>query len=127
MKKPLKTFIINRKRWARAGINGSSMLLNEQKAMCCLGFLSKKLGTPTGVLRNCASPDDIDIYYEGKSPDEVYRRFKGLVKKSGVYRNTKTTNSLMNENDDTSIDEATRERKITSLFHRIGWHPKFVG
>lgn len=40
---PMKV-VIQRERWARGGINGTSSLLNELDCMCCLGFAAKQIG-----------------------------------------------------------------------------------
>lgn len=36
--------VIDRTKWARGGINGSSMLLNDEGNMCCLGFAAIAVG-----------------------------------------------------------------------------------
>ena len=43
----MKTVIIERKRWARGGLNGLPSLLNPDGNMCCLGFVAVSLGFAT--------------------------------------------------------------------------------
>lgn len=64
--KKLRKLVIDRSKWARFGrheqINGSSSLLNEYGAMCCLGFDCHFLHkVPKSKMKNIGLPSDRDL------------------------------------------------------------------
>lgn len=127
----MKTFIIKRSKWARGDKNGPSMLLNDAGAMCCLGFFSKKLGATKGQLFDVPAPHCLvrKLVDEGKS--KAGRKWKGLLRglvkgRLDYVEPTALAEDIMPTNDIASIDETSRERRLTEMFAKLGWKPKFI-
>jgi len=125
----MKTFTkkvrINRFKWRTGeeapGLHtgeGSTLLLNEEGFMCCLGFAAKQIGKISNekVMR-CGEPDGIGTVI---SP---------LTEKNGAgfICNTKFTEDCVTVNDDTKITRKQRERKLIRKFNAAGIDLEFFG
>lgn len=97
--------------------------------MCCLGFFALKQGLTRKEILHVGQPDG--VFTEKCLPAEraswVKRKFQGLViGKVTDPRATRVCNKLMRVNDDTYISDTERESKLTRLFAKIGWKPRFI-
>lgn len=114
-------FTINRENWA-TGSNGykyNNHLLNDDGSMCCLGFFCNRVArVPKEELINVFSPEGLnDIFFKKDS-------IKKLL--NDEYNNN-TCDSLMAENDSTTVSDKDRETRVSKLFKEIGYKVKFVG
>lgn len=127
----MKTFIIKRSKWARGGKNGSSQLLNEKGAMCCLGFFSRKLGATPKQIRDVPAPHCLvqKFIVDDNAPlaKKWKRLFKGLVVgKLNRLTRTNLADKMMPLNDNEEVSELEREKGLTKMFAKLGWKPKFI-
>lgn len=118
-------FRVNRKRWVRGDKNGHSSLLNDVNCMCCLGFLSKKVGYKTGEINGIGAPHSV-VYGTGKN-----KYPSGLVKKTinffGAPEATRQCRRIMTCNDSSEISDSVREARLKRLFATIGIEVEFYG
>lgn len=132
----IKSFTINRKRWLRGEGSEESCLLNTKTGkMCCLGFFAKQSKIPKNYIENVDTPCSARMLLNGtkvySSNCKVISRPAKSIKwntklLSGEFHSA-TGDTLMDVNDDEEISDEIREKKITSLFKRIGITVKFIG
>ena len=133
----IKEFTVNRKKWHRGKGCDTSCLLNPTSGkMCCLGFyalqsgLSKKniekMPTPNAV-RQRLNGEDVYSSMSFDCISEPAKPIKWKTKLISGKSNSATCGHLMEVNDNKDISDEVREKKITSLFKRIGIAVKFVG
>ncbi len=137
MANKLKTVRINRKKWARGNSETNNKLLLRSadvrqmgedliKAnrslregnMCCLGFACLALGASKSAIAGKAMPD------------EVYRKriLEGLVEHpSCPMSSTDFAQAAAEINDDRTITNQQRERKLTKLSRQHGFNFVFFG
>jgi len=112
----MKKLIIDRKKWRR-GFDDNTYLLSSS-GMCCLGF---------DAISEGFSELDIKEVYE---PAHLKIKIKGITKKSirsiGGLEHTNIAHCLMHANDNMDMAEEKREKKITSLFKKIGREVEFI-
>lgn len=121
-----KTITIDRSKWCRGGrfagdegINDTA-LLTPAKTMCCLGFFCHQSGVPKKDLLIIGTPEAI--------PAKHYKKVTALVDIDDNYPNDSPfSNAAMEINDNTRIDEKTRERKLKRLFAENDYRIVFVG
>lgn len=118
----MKTFIIKRSKWARGCMNGDSMMLNYQGNKCCLGFFAMSNGAKPDTLRN--QPGPRHVAEDHPKALKLRDRLSGLLLKRGG--NNRLCRQIMILNDDCAVKEGDRETKLTKMFAKIGWKPKFV-
>ena len=120
--KPLKTFTIKRSKWARGGKNGGSSLLNrEEGTMCCLGFFGKKNGATDEEIVGWGMPTTAVIYGAPKGA------FPGIVRRNNdECMMTQVGEKCIEVNDRGDISDDVRESRLTKLFAKIGWKPRFI-
>ena len=110
-------WIIKRSKWLRGVDSLQSRLLRDDGLMCCIGQVCSQLGVPDEKLFNitCAR----DIFTTGQSP---------LTHPTGDGTNTdKAWVRLAYEvNDDVSIIDSVRERKLEALAAENGHSFEFV-
>ena len=106
----MKKFTVRRKNWAR-GDHPGTKLLSGDGYMCCLGFAACQVSRiPKKRLLYCGEPN------------EVYRASSFLTESYGYdVMNNDLAAQAMAINDDTRMDDATRELRLKSLFrdHKI--------
>jgi len=150
--KDKKSFTIDRTKWVRGDIGGTSLLLNDRGNMCCLGHYSKACGIAENDLRGNCGPSDAllsNILNEnqlGKAWLANYRQSNIEIidwksKLFNIFRrnvhnddypfnfdadNTAICETLMHLNDDRNITEAEREEYIKKEFAKIGVKVKFI-
>jgi hypothetical protein len=125
----VKSFIVDRSKWYRGhGSNKSFLLVNsgEHKGqMCCLGMLCRANGfSPKDIM---AVRDPLGVVI--KLPENKQWNTRLIQKKKN---NVCTTNSnvceeMMHTNDDHSITDTVREKRLTKLFAEIDVKVKFEG
>lgn len=115
-KNPL-TVTVRRKRWLRGGRTVSALLDVDSNKMCCLGFAARAIGVPRKLITDVLTPAGVNDFLKG---------LNCVVGSGQIMGNTKTANALMEKNDDGTIGNDVREKKIASLGKRIGLKFKFV-
>ena len=109
-------FTVSRKTWLRgteATTLGKSYLLHpDNYKMCCLGFLARACGaTDRDILRH-HSPRSTDVNVISW-PEDIKPCVGSL---SGMVCNSILTDSIMNVNDDDTLDDNQRETELKRLF-----------
>jgi hypothetical protein len=122
----MKTLTISRKRWLpakdlkRESSNG--VLYRYDGKMCCLGFLARQCGAKVkDIVPNVAMPSRI---YKGLGlvwPDGLL-----LTSADGRLMDSALADQLARINDDPTLTQRSRERKIKVEFKEIGIAVKFV-
>lgn len=107
---------IQRSKWYRGKGGLFSKLVQHNGTMCCLGFLGRACGIPKKTMGGHSRPSDV-LKYLG-------RWQAGTLTEAGG--NSKVTQGLMNDNDEPSISDAVRERRLTKKFKAIGVDVEFV-
>ena len=113
----MKRFTVRRSTWVRGGEGGDAQLLNGQGNMCCLGFAICQISKciPIKQLKGAGYPD------------EVFKRESFLtVMDDGDVADNALTTKAASINDDTSISDTVRERRLTKLFRQHNIIVKFV-
>ena len=115
---PKKT-VVDRARWLRGSYGSNddpSMLFRSiDDRLCCLGFGSKQAGCAVEQLSGLLTPIDLQKW---KSITIV-----GLVMGE---KNSGLALMAMRINDDSKIDDTTRESKLTELFTKHGYEIEFI-
>lgn len=115
---------IDRKRWARGGINGDAALLNDDQAMCCLGFACRKLGVPEKAMFNIGTPVRLATEPNLRGNLETLIR---RARTGGGYVDRMNTDEAVAINDDQDIDDTEREAKLKPVLAKLGFDVYFVG
>lgn len=112
-------FTVKRSKWknARSFTEEETRLLNREGHMCCLGFVAKQCGAKNK-----------DIQYESTpaSIEKIPERLQGIFVYEGYRSNTPLSVEAMAINDDATITNSVRERKLKSLFKKYGHEIEFV-
>ena len=85
--------------------------------MCCLGFASEQCGVPRSDLLGVATPSRLGA-------DNVKLIMPLLARSPNMVECLETI--AMSLNDDDTIDDDTRERKLSALFAHFGHTMTFV-
>ncbi len=112
---------IDRWRWARGGRNGDAALLNNEQAMCCLGFACKKLGVSEDDLLNRSTPADLPALKDKLAP--MVRR----ARKGGGYVDRAATDEAVTINDRADLEDPEREAQLKPVLAKLGFKVYFVG
>ncbi len=121
---------INRKKWARGGLNGEAALLNDQGNMCCLGFACRASGVAAKTLDGYGFPEDLAS--EVKQPERLGKKLGKLVEVTReenivTFNNTAGVVQAQGVNDDDTISEKMREYKLKPILKKLGFDVTFVG
>lgn len=130
----MKKIIIDRSKWRTGGNkngngnqtgNGSTMLLNKDGFMCCLGFECIRLGRSLDDVIYKFSPSSINW---GKDNHLVQRKTpEGEVCEIYSYiATTEFTNIAMGINDDPDMTSDVREQKIKEHFATANIEVEFI-
>lgn len=112
----MQKLIIDRSKWLRGDEKGTSYLLrSSDNKMCCLGFLCIALGAKEEDIRQVEMPDQMDRSI--KIPDYLNHPFRTIGK---------FPRSAADLNDDRSIYDKERERKLIALFAEQNIQLEFV-
>lgn len=110
----VKSFRINRAKWARGGEGGQSALLNEDGNKCCLGFYALACGAKPNQIAGHGCPEDAWpvkagrwLLEDGKDSPDCYE--------------------LVNVNDNVNLTDANREEEIKRIFKKHRVEVKFFG
>ena len=108
-------FVIDRSRWknAKHGL-GTTLLLNSQGYMCCLGQVSKQLGASDEQIEGCMGPAGVVGRYGIKD-----------ILAPLIGSNYELSGRAMCINDNTTIDDVQRESELISLFATYGHELSF--
>jgi hypothetical protein len=115
--------VIDRQRWLRGeGAKHSRLLREQDRRMCCLGFLSIACGLSEDSIEGTSTVEEL-----ADNGLELPSVLEQLVDEQGERRmSTRLAGRLMAENDDPRKDEAYRERTIAELMERIGVEVTFI-
>lgn len=111
MTKKMKRFTVKRSKWARGGQNGSSLLLNQQGSMCCLGFAANQI--------SCILKKKLAL---AACPDEVFKGASFLTRldDEGYVVDNKLSDEAIEINDSHLINDNEREEQLKKLFRKHG-------
>ncbi len=117
MPKLNKTITIYRDQWRRAGFGTqATQLYNDKESTrynkCCLGQYLEQCGVPLDDLARRETPDQVQ--YDVQSPEI------GLLVDFLYEDSTLLADRAININDDDSITNDERERRLISLFEPNG-------
>lgn len=119
-----KSFVVDRKTWARGKKGG--LLLSEDGEMCCLGFVSRQAGLSDGEICGIGTPDNVCSV----GSEKLYKKL-GLITDSDsdpdVLIDSEFCKKAMELNDSESIDDAMRESELAKLFCGHGLEIRFEG
>jgi hypothetical protein len=116
--------IIDRQKWLRGeGETKSSLLRGEDGKMCCLGFLGIECGIESERLQDVGAPEDIPRD-ANESLLEIWKEASFLFV-DNIYRSMASV-QLMETNDDTSISDQERERRLSDIFSKHGVEVEFI-
>lgn len=119
--------IIDRAKWRTGGDlsypnatgEGSTLLLNDEGFMCCLGFRCHQMGIPKNDLLNVGTPGSLSGLYD--IPDLI----EGMY--FGCFDNSRFASKAIQLNDDPFLTPEQREKAITEHFKTIGVTVEFKG
>lgn len=138
------TLTIERARWACANFNfhsvsdefyanenhGTSELLNDNGAMCCLGFAMIAAGIEPMRIENCGTPEGISQFALEAAPhDEFLKLFVRLQSVTdGVesWADTELSHDAVNLNDRQDMTLNERETALIKLFAKYDVELVFV-
>ncbi len=115
----LKEFTVDRETWYRGKGAQHSALLRPDGQMCCLGHYCLASGVHKTHILNISAPSGLveskSSYLSKIEPlikedDDIYSRFK----------NSEVCQVLMTTNDNSMINDVTRESILTEKFAEIG-------
>lgn len=115
-KTKLTKLTIDRGRWANGGNTGrpavgTTMLLNEQGNMCCLGFACNAAGVPKDHLKGLGIPSQLIRSLHSLALDQI----------------ASIEYEAISLNDSPDAHPMTREAQLKRLFSRVGIELKFEG
>lgn len=119
----MEKLVIDRSKWYRGKGGEDSRLLLADGQMCCLGFDLLRRGLQPQDIRGVGTPDQLNAEEDALA---------GLITVceecgSSHYELSAVGEGLVDTNDLTTLDEPTREAKLTALFAEIGVDVEFVG
>lgn len=109
----VKEFVISRAKWAHSTFtrHRMSLMLDENGMQCCLGIYASACHVPSDELLDTATPEDVVNSFSERAWNTK------LVKTS---TNIDIVGELINANDSIGLSDRSRERKIRSLFKKLG-------
>ena len=117
--KRIKSLTIKRSKWAHAAGSGSALgigpLLQADGSMCCLGFACLAAGIEPVDIAHVDYPGDLGV------PIPLLSRCV-----EGAVYNTRLAEAAVEINDNSDIDNATREVALRKLFASKGVRLRFV-
>jgi hypothetical protein len=140
----VKAFTIDRSKWAcgenanrltemgRRDEGNETALLTDHGRMCCLGFYAKACGVPNKSLKGIGEPCDLTPRQGMKLSEKILRIEENNYRYSKDdpthhLVNKSVTSDLIQVNDDMDVRLDKREKKIASLFKKVGINVKFTG
>ena len=123
MFRDIEEVVINCETWCRAGINGDSQLLNDQNAMCCLGFECLNRGLKPSQIRGLGNPCDVSDKFGEAIPDMV---LETRVSAYQSFKNNDLVEQCIEINDDSAISDSQRMKKLKEIFKKRGLKIRFV-
>jgi hypothetical protein len=133
--KDIKKLTIQRSKWLRGQTDcrPTGLLLSRTGKMCCLGFYALACGFEEKHIKNIPGPQELQNSFHYRT-ESVYG---GFIKKrkeeiewdtkllTSNDENSNLAYSLMDINDNYSMDEETREQEIKQGFLKMGVKVKF--
>lgn len=98
------------------------MMVNGLGNKCCLGFFAMANGATCKLLNGTVDPSD--VLYSHPRAVKLKERFGKLLVRGD--HNSALCRKMMLLNDNNSLSEPMRETKLTKLFAKLGWKPKFI-
>lgn len=121
--KKIKTLTIDRRKWGR-GVEGDGKLLHraddeiDAGKMCCLGFYARVCGLTSRQIVDRAMPTGVSATAQKLLPDWLL-----LGTRMGKLPDV---SFLAHINDDSTISDKVREKKITEIFAKHGIKVEFT-
>lgn len=112
---------VSRKTWARGGVGGQFMLLNDQGNKCCLGFLGEVCGVAKEHLLYHGLPGSLNNEDYLKYPSMPPRSAEPLAPRPSI-----AWSDFAHINDDDRLNEADREVQLQILAEQNGFTFVFV-
>ena len=120
-KKKLLNVTVRKRRWARGGKKGPSLMRNKDGNQCCLGFVGRACGYTPAELETLGYPEDV-VINAGKNLFPV-----GIVVSEMEWSyNSDLAADLIRINDDEGIDDTERIERLTVLGREAGINFTFV-
>lgn len=131
-------FTIDRERWSRGGDPEPKLVRSTDGKMCCLGFFLLACGVSREELLDKDEPQEpfqaifheaeileparvlVNVEHDdGEDDEDGHEDFDVCLSDEGA--------SFIEDNDDPSLDEDERERRIAGRFAKHGHEVTFVG
>ena len=112
----MKTLVLRKRTWWRGKGPGGSCLRGESGQKCCLGFLATACGI--GRITGYAMPSDVRSF---KWPQGLLVDHGPDVEGRPVRSDTKLGQKIARVNDEDTLDDATRVRRLRPLFRKLGF------
>lgn len=120
-----KTFTIDRDTWYR-GRGGSRLILDRSSPFpghkCCLGFCLLSSGVEKESLLGVTTPSRV-LNLEHVPPSLLWTSSDGEILRG----DNDVTVDIILTNDNETLTEEKREKKLTTLFALVGFNVKFIG
>lgn len=114
-------FTVQRSKWIRGANDkvATSMLLDSQGNMCCLGFLGEACGIPREQLLAVGTPELVHSSYRNRWP-------AGILRSAG--HDSGATKMIIINNDSNSnlMSDAAREARLIAQFAALEIEINFV-
>lgn len=116
------TFTIDRSKWRCGGDIeprglGTTMMLNQEGFMCCLGQIGRQLGCPDEEMLHCGEPWECGEYFvledEWGCPEDLWHG--------------KFLYEAIKINDSEELTDIQRERSLERLAEQYGLRIDFIG
>ncbi len=123
----VKKFVVSRSRWCR-GTDDACLRLYEGGTQCCLGFVGEQVNVPGECLLGVPLPDELDashyaLYPELKTGIQIPEQgFEWFDREKRI--DDWTAFSFIN--DDRSITDQEREKRLQALAQLHGFEFEFV-
>lgn len=97
--------------------HGDAELLNEQGAMCCLGFAMAQAGLPAESYLYTGTPEGIPLLVLQEAPNKEFLELFVKDNDDGIgWSDTTFCNDAVGINDDPRLGVEEREQKLIKLF-----------
>jgi len=119
----ITSFVIDRETWDRGGLRQTALLTDDNKR-CCLGFYGEACGLSDSMQLNTADPGELDEASKKTLKDAGGEWL--FMQDEYCHRQSKATNDLIFENDNSVAKEEAREQNIARIFADNGVTVTFI-
>lgn len=111
-------FMVDRRTWYRGRGNENSKLLRADGQRCCIGFVAQQCGVADDSMMDIGEVAGLKEDDQQKFPSWMQPN-RGTHEKNSVY-------GAYSDNDDSMIDDATREAHLIKRFKEQGDEIEFT-